>query len=870
MGVLATFVLTGCLIMEETGRDFPGDSAPVGYARIQLTLEKNQSALGKSAANDTTFQLDSLIMVFSASGASTVRVAQPISGRADTGVIAVSAPPVALPGLRNWTARIYTIDERVNPARRDTVHLDSVVFAVRPADTAVVQKAVSPAFALLKVRVVSNNQTQVPDSVRFVRLRVDGVVRDSQVVGSAPATATLNWVRAMPTGNVVYAVGNHGRVLRSTNSGNSWTETILPGAQHLVSGHVMGTGRVYAISRSGQMRWSENNSTTWNEWSHTQVTTASDSVRGMHFADDATGFLVGDNGSIYRTKDIWNHTKLTSNAQGARLNGVHFPSTSVGYVVGENETILRTTDGTKEPHLIVWASMSGGWFHQTSAAQGSPVHSVHFLSPTVGRAFLNNGYLMYTDNGGAQWERIANTGSQGTTEHIYDGQHVTPKTGFIVGARGMFRKTSEADIKHAWWAGLETNHVLPTTVDLLALHFANPDTGLVVGTGGAVYRTLNGTKAIEKWEDAQRLILTPMTSGTTRTLRGVRFASRTVAVAVGDNGTILRSTNTGGSWSARTTGTTARLTGVSFANANVGYVSGHAGTILKTIDGGNTWTTLTSGTGVNLLSVSATSPDTVYVSGVGGTLRKSVNGGATWFVNDSPTTQAIRKLHFYNAETGFAVADSGVVLNAINYGENWTGGGIKRALKGVHFVNASTGWIVGDDGIILKTTDSARTWVEQHRQNGLMLHAVHFQNANVGWVTGANGEVFKTTNGGTTWAQQTTIVTTIPLTWISFRNTSDGFIIGGTNSLYSTTNGGSTWTSLFAGGLPGARLFDALLTYKYLKPGKSHTILVEAIDRVSPSLRGYQKSFSLTPGAGQDITISHELIRCGHVTQNCQ
>src|SRR5690606_27576032 len=67
------FALAGCLVMDEGSRELPGDSAPVGYARIQLTLEKNQSALGKSAANDTTFQLDSLIMVFSASGASTVR-----------------------------------------------------------------------------------------------------------------------------------------------------------------------------------------------------------------------------------------------------------------------------------------------------------------------------------------------------------------------------------------------------------------------------------------------------------------------------------------------------------------------------------------------------------------------------------------------------------------------------------------------------------------------------------------------------------------------------------------------------------------------------------------------------------------------------
>ncbi len=61
----------------------------------------------------------------------------------------------------------------------------------------------------------------------------------------------------------------------------------------------------------------------------------------------------------------------------------------------------------------------------------------------------------------------------------------------------------------------------------------------------------------------------------------------------------------------------------------------------------------------------------------------------------------------------------------------------------------------------------------------------------------------------------------------------------------------------------GAKLFDELLTYKYLKPGASNTILIQAIDRDSP-LRGYQTSFTLTVGAGQDSTINYGLTRCGY------
>ena len=67
---------------------------------------------------------------------------------------------------------------------------------------------------------------------------------------------------------------------------------------------------------------------------------------------------------------------------------------------------------------------------------------------------------------------------------------------------------------------------------------------------------------------------------------------------------------------------------------------------------------------------------------------------------------------------------------------------------------------------------------------------------------------------------------------------------------------------MFAGGLPGARIFNEVLSYKYLKPGQSHKILVEAIDRASP-LRGYQAEFLVTVGAGKDTTVTRSLAPCG-------
>ena len=61
------------------------------------------------------------------------------------------------------------------------------------------------------------------------------------------------------------------------------------------------------------------------------------------------------------------------------------------------------------------------------------------------------------------------------------------------------------------------------------------------------------------------------------------------AVAVGNTGTILRTTNGGESWVEQTSGTTSDLFAVFFTDANNGTAVGYGGTILRTTNGGATF-----------------------------------------------------------------------------------------------------------------------------------------------------------------------------------------------------------------------------------------------------------------------------------------
>ena len=69
-------------------------------------------------------------------------------------------------------------------------------------------------------------------------------------------------------------------------------------------------------------------------------------------------------------------------------------------------------------------------------------------------------------------------------------------------------------------------------------------------------------------------------------LNAVSFSDEDNATAVGDFGTIIRTTNGGASWTIQESKTTHNLRGVCFTNENNGTAVGESGAILNTNDSG--------------------------------------------------------------------------------------------------------------------------------------------------------------------------------------------------------------------------------------------------------------------------------------------
>lgn len=100
--------------------------------------------------------------------------------------------------------------------------------------------------------------------------------------------------------------------------------------------------------------------------------------------------------------------------------------------------------------------------------------------------------------------------------------------------------------------------------------------------------------------------------------------------AVGERGCILRSADSGQSWTSIPSPARATLTGISFADEQHGWIVGHDGLILATTDGGATWTQQLNNPSLSFLDVLALDAKHVWASGSFGTFYSTTDGGITW------------------------------------------------------------------------------------------------------------------------------------------------------------------------------------------------------------------------------------------------
>ncbi len=254
------------------------------------------------------------------------------------------------------------------------------------------------------------------------------------------------------------------------------------------------------------------------------------------------------------------------------------------------------------------------------------------------------------------------------------------------------------------------------------------------------------------------------------------------------------------------------LTSVRFFNDSIGYAVGNGGTILKTTNAGTSWSLLTTNTTQTFLSVFPVSKDTVFAAGNGGLLTKSVDGGLNWNSLSIDTPKNIYSLYFLTSQIGYVATglqirtgsdtpfSSGTIYKTIDGGFNWTPV-LNSATpnRTIQSINQQVAYAGGDstNGIVT-TVDGGQNWqsltLPDFGNNTIL--SLQFINANIGYAVGTSGLLYKTINGGSNWTK-TTIDSNATLFSVHFTDADTGYAVGSNMEgiMYKTVDGGLTWTN---------------------------------------------------------------------------
>ncbi len=601
------------------------------------------------------------------------------------------------------------------------------------------------------------------------------------------------WQNPYPTGNDLtdlkffnselgWIVGTNGIVIKTTNSGVNWfTLNVNPkydfSSVFCIDENLLWatTSRVEYDSRFGgpYILFSSNGGISWveilNEGNFPNYTFQKNGLKQIYFLNDSTGFSIGDSGLILTSTnsglDWFNAESQTT----LSLERIKFINDSMGFICGgklyistcdyppdcpsfSNGIILKTTDGGYSWYKIFSDSVK---IHDIYYFNSNTIIAYGTKAWTIGMNSYTKNFIFTSTNGGQSWN------SQETARiskvHFYD-----EALGFGISGRSIL-KTIDGGISWAtiFYSNRATNLnvIVPHSFDKITsvgnegviisssdlgltwqhidkkyfggiindIHFLNNYLGYLINLSGSnrLYRTTDGGS---NWLQTE-------ISG----LISLDFIEN-LGWAVGSNGKILHTTDSGYNWNSQNSGTVNNLRDVKFVNERVGWVAGEFATILKTLDGGATWIVQDNPASGTLNKIIHQNPLKVWIYG----RLKSIyttNGGFTWALLE-PTT-SFYPAFFLIPEIGWA-RKRDTLYRTTDGGISWQK--ISQAtinITGTCFKDLTTGWSLFS-GYLSKTTDGGFNWLSDLGVGiGYSLQNLFLSSTKSLWVVGLGGAVLK-------------------------------------------------------------------------------------------------------------------------------
>jgi photosystem II stability/assembly factor-like uncharacterized protein len=410
-------------------------------------------------------------------------------------------------------------------------------------------------------------------------------------------------IQSLPEQTVV-AAGY--RIMKTTNSGNTWTTTLQSNGLPKRSVSIAYTGFGFAVGNgvgTGLILRTTDYGSTWTEL----ASGTNSGLGGVNAVAPTHAFVVGGSGLILRTTDAgtsW--TNLQRSFTSAELTCVKALDSDSAIICGTNGVILGTTD-------------RGRTWNPRLSGSTNTIHSVSFSGTEIGTAVGDGGTIIHSSDAGRTWLPQ----SSNTTEALLDVQLTSASTAYVVGDSGTILHTTDAGL--TWLPQSSgTNQVLTGVSFYDAVH------GMAVGGSGPLG---GGSIILRTSNSGNNWAMVPPSSGVVHQLGDVAYLDSTTIVMVGSyyyvafHSNILRSSEAGSSWQfVAEFFNSQTFKGLSFPDRTTGYAVASE-SVLRSSDSGYTWGTLLSVPGLSSLSFYDSLSG--YVVGAGGVILGASRGNLT-------------------------------------------------------------------------------------------------------------------------------------------------------------------------------------------------------------------------------------------------
>lgn len=570
-----------------------------------------------------------------------------------------------------------------------------------------------------------------------------------------------------------YAIGND--VVTSPNQGGSWAVRYSHTVPQQITSATRNYDVVFTAENTGYMAYQNRVFKTTDgggNWqnllelapNHTKYQSSA-YFQALYFADNLTGYAVGDFKKIFKTTDGGAHweTLSWSNATApfTCYTGVYFQDAQNGYITGYevadiqmnfgfDSFILRTNDGGQ--HWQRYEVPTVGDYRKLS---------VQFVSETTG--FIHTTISQYRDalfvtrDRGETWTACG----PGDLYRIRCAHWVDDQTGFASGDTDLYLgATYRTDDAGAHWAAVDmpVSGAYPQGI-ISDIRFSDTQHGFAVGQGGYIAATQNGGTSWTLSNDYH-----PMFYALTRDGDTDAYASPGYG--------LYRSGDRGESWQRADQSDSLLIRSMIMTAPGEGYFYGYRNHIYHVTQSTASIEALQLPVIFQYSHELIATADSIFVAGATITPKdlnvflKSGDGGKTWAIY--PITGKTHTLISLEAHNGtFFAGTTGAVYTSTDGGKSWKhvsslAGNTMTALR---FLNKTVAVAALVSGEIKRSGDGGMTWTDvsgPFPANNTSIGGLFVEDAGTLYAFGSKnayngvyGALWKSADGGLTWHEET-------------------------------------------------------------------------------------------------------------------